>query len=547
MFPFGRIVGLSVLLLAGGQAPAAEAPAKRPVVHSSQGDLRGVIESGRGGARVSVFRGVPYAKPPVGALRWRAPERAEPWKGVREATSFGAPCAQRLMGWNDDMATGQSEDCLYLNVWSTAVAGGAAKGARLPVMVFLHGGSNQAGTASEALSNGLALAPRGVVLVTLNYRLGAFGFLSGPELAREPGAEGASGNYGLRDQIAALEWVQREIAAFGGDPKKVTIAGQSAGSIDVGALLASPRAKSLFAGAIEESGTVLGLLVPVDAAASNAAWAGVRERLGGDPEAMRQRSTAEVLAADGAIVSGPPGGRGLSVDGWALTMTPAAVFRAGLEARVPLLIGNNAQELSLPGKVQAEIEAALPAERAKALERVYGVGDGGVDDGGVGDGSPAGGSSAGRPADGNGEILGDAGARWATDRLLRCPSVAVAKLHSAHGSATYEYQFDPGLPWQPVAKHSSELFFVFHYFHAQHGEAGAWTAEDEQISDAVESRWTNFVRTGDPNEPLKTGEVRWPPFGTAHEGYLEFTKTGPVAGERLNDAACKLIGTDAGA
>ncbi len=503
-----------------------------PVVKTSRGGVRGTMERGAGGVSVAVFRGIPYAMAPTGKRRWAPPEEMGRWLATRDATHFGAACAQQPQGWNDRFAATASEDCLYLNVWSTVAGAKAGAGdTKLPVMVYIHGGSNQAGTASEDLSNGLALAPRGVLLVTLNYRVGVFGFLSAPELRKEKGAEDASGNYGLRDQIAALQWVQREIGAFGGDPSRVTVMGQSAGAVDVGALMATERAKGLFAGAIEESGTVMGLLPPVSAAESEAAWAGVRAKLGDSVKAMRQHTTEEVLAADREARSPMPGGRGLSVDGWVLKETPAAVFAAGREAKVPLVIGNNVQEIVPAGETAAEvrqqIRARLPQAKAEALEAVYGLANSG---------------SGEAQASGTPHKLGDASARWATDERFRCPARAVARLHSAHDAPTWEYQFVPGLPWQEAAMHSTELFFLFHYFHAQHGEQGEWMQADEEASDTMERFWTNFAKTGDPNTP-EDGEtaVKWPQFTEAHQGYLQLTLQGPDAGERLEDAACHLV------
>ena len=512
-----------------GLAPRAIAADESdgPVVKTSHGGVRGSLERGIGGVPVAVFRGIPYAKAPTGKRRWAPPEEMGRWMLAREATHFGPACAQWRLGWNDRFAGEASEDCLYLNVWSTAVAGKRGGDEdKLPVMVYIHGGSNQAGTASEDLANGLALAPRGVVLVTVNYRVGVFGFLSAAELR---GADGASGNYGLRDQIAALRWVQAEIAAFGGDPARVTVMGQSAGALDVGALIASEQAKGLFAGAIEESGTVMGLLPPVTAAESEAAWAGVRAKLGDSLRSMRGHTTEEVLAADHEVPATSRGGRGVSVDGWVLKEAPAAVFAAGHEARVPLLIGNNVQEIvpeeGTADEVRARIRAALPREKAEALEAVYGLAKGG-------DGA----------AQGSGEShrLGDATARFATDSMFRCPARAVARLHSAHDAPTWEYQFEPGLPWEEAAMHSTELFFLFHYFHAQHGEQGEWSPTDEEASETMERYWTNFVKTGDPNRP-EEAEAKWPRFTEAREGYLELTLEGAIAGERLEEAACRLV------
>ena len=504
-----------------------------PTVKTSHGAVRGTFERGAGGVTVGVFRGIPYAAAPTGKRRWAPPEKMGRWFATRDATHFGPACAQQQQGWNDRFAGTASEDCLYLNVWSTTAGTKSGAGEpKLPVMVYVHGGSNQAGTASEDLSNGLALAPRGVLLVTLNYRVGVFGFLSAPELRKEEGAEDASGNYGLRDQIAALAWVQREIGAFGGDATRVTVMGQSAGAVDVGALMASEQTKGLFAGAIEESGTVMGLLPPVSAAESEAAWAGVRAKLGDSVRAMRQHTTEEVLAADHEVPATARGGRGVSVDGWVLKETPAAVFAAGREAKVPLIIGNNVQEIvpaeDSADEVRVRIEARLPKEKAEALEAVYGLGKGGD------------GAAQGR---GDEHKLGDANARFATDEMFRCPARAVARLHSTHDAPTWEYQFEPGLPWQEVAMHSTELFFFFHYFHAQHGEQGEWMPADEEASDTMERYWTNFAKTGDPNKPEGDASARWPQFTQERESYMDLTLQGSIASERLAEAACQFMPT----
>ncbi len=532
MLTMKRAVVLGCWLVAGLWARPGWAADESdgPVVKTSRGAVRGTIERGAGGAMVAVFRGIPYAKAPTGKRRWAPPEEMGRWFSTRDATHFGPACAQQRQGWNDRFAAEASEDCLYLNVWSTAVAGkGDGEDGKLPVMVYVHGGSNQAGTASEDLANGLALAPRGVLLVTVNYRVGVFGFLSAAELRGEKGSEGASGNYGLRDQMAALLWVQGEIGSFGGDPARVTIMGQSAGALDVGALMTSERAKGLFAGAIEESGTVLGLLPPATAAESEAAWAGVRAKLGDSLKSMRQHTTEEVLAADHEVPAGARGGRGVSVDGWVLKETPAAVFAAGREAKVPLMIGNNVQEIvpeeDAADAVRRRIEAKLSKADAGALEMVYGL-----------DKKGAGEAQAGNAS----HRLGDANARFATDVMFRCPARAVARLHSAHDAPTWEYQFAPGLPWQEAAMHSTELFFLFHYFHAQHGEQGEWMPTDEEAADTMERYWTNFAKTGDPNKPEQM-ETRWPQFTQAREGYVELTLQGPIAGERLEEAACRLV------
>ena len=459
---------------------------------------------------VRAYLGVPYAKPPVGALRWQPPQPFGHWTGTRPALQHGAPCPQQKFGWNNGSADRGNEDCLFLNVW------GPASGGHLPVMVYLHGGSNVAGSAAEDLSNGLALVPRGVVLVTLDYRLGIFGFFRSPALDAES-PHHASGNYGLLDQIAALAWVKRNIAQFGGDPARVTIFGQSAGAVDTGLLMTSPLARGLFAQALEESGQVLGLMPTASQAQSEAAWAPVAAALGPDLAHMRAASTADVLAADKNAPKPPPlqfwGYRGASVDGWVLPELPAAVFAAGKEAPVPLVIGSNVQEI-VPRNQPADetrraIEATLSPEQATHLEAVYA-----------------------RP--GADPLLGDAGARWATDRDFRCAVRQIATSHAAHGFPTFVYQFDRRLGTQAAAQHSSELVFVFHFFPG-HKESSV----EDAVSDGIESYWTGFARRGVPEG---AGLPSWPRFSDAGS-YLHFGKESPVpvVAQDLGDGACEVL------
>src|SRR5579859_1123232 len=234
-----------VAMLAGADVAAAQQ------VRTEAGTVEG---STNHDGKVQIFKGIPYAAPPVGALRWKEPQPVAKWEGVRKATEFGARCMQgNVFGDMVFRDAGTSEDCLYLNVWTPK----ASAEAKLPVMVWIYGGGFQAGATSEPRQDGEALAHRGVVIVSMNYRLGIFGFFSHPELTKES-AHHASGNYGLLDQVAALEWVRKNIAAFGGDPENVTIFGESAGSFSVSALMASPRSKGLIHRAIGESGAFFG-------------------------------------------------------------------------------------------------------------------------------------------------------------------------------------------------------------------------------------------------------------------------------------------------
>src|SRR5688572_8431854 len=225
------------------------------VVTTSYGQLEGVKEA----SGIQAFKGIPFAAPPVGELRWKEPQPLQKWQGVRKAIAFGPRAMQKpIFGDMGFRSAGESEDCLYLNVWTPAKS---AK-EKLPVLVYFYGGGFMAGDGSEHRYDGEQMAKKGIVALTVNYRLGVFGFFTHPELTKES-PHNASGNYGLLDQQAALAWVRDNIAAFGGDPKKVTIAGESAGSIAVSALMASPLSKDLIAGAIGESGSIMGTLTPV--------------------------------------------------------------------------------------------------------------------------------------------------------------------------------------------------------------------------------------------------------------------------------------------
>src|ERR1051326_856816 len=334
----------------------AQEPPSAPV---TGGRIRG-ITLGSG----AVFKGIPFAAPPVGGLRWREPAPVKPWTGVRDATAFSARCMQS--------GTDVSDDCLYLNVWTPEWPPKSRK----PVMLWIHGGGNFAGSGSEVNFNGEALARHGVVLVAANYRLGVFGFYAHPELTAES-AHRSSGNYGLLDQIAAMKWVRENIARFGGDPGNVTIFGESAGSLDINVLMTSPLAKGLYTRLIGESGPVVappslaegekkGLSV-----AGNFKAASIKD-MRAIPAADLQKATGQGLQFLGPLL-------GVVVDGWVLPRPPFQVFQAGQEHRVDLLIGSNARELSRPFFPVAGLKEGIETEfgplAKKALE-VYGVASG---------------------------------------------------------------------------------------------------------------------------------------------------------------------------
>lgn len=327
-------------------------------VKTGNGILEGTFESG-----LNVFRGVPFAAPPVGDLRWREPQPAKNWSGVRKADKFG-PRAMQLPIFGDMAfrSDGVSEDCLYLNVWSPSKTGKD----KLPVLVYFYGGGYMAGDGSEPRYDGESMARRGIVSVTVNYRLGVFGFLSYPELTKES-PNHASGNYGLLDQAAALKWVQQNIAAFGGDPKKITIAGESAGSFSVSAQMASPLSKNIIAGAIGESGSLLGSNRTVsltDAEKSGENWA----------KSINKNSLAELrtMSADDVMKATAKAAFGtfpVCVDGYFFPKSPQAIFESGEQAHVPMLAGWNSQEMVYQMVLGGDKPTAENLK--KALQKLY--------------------------------------------------------------------------------------------------------------------------------------------------------------------------------
>ena len=483
--------GLGLWVVLAGAVSAQ--PAASPVVQTDSGPIRGV-ETPDGGA---VFRAIPFAKPPLGPLRWRAPEPAEPWSEVRDAISTAPACLQRDIGWNHVFAVRQSEDCLYLDVVTPRLDAGA----RLPVMVWIHGGANLAGGMGDTVTS--PMVRRGVVLVAIQYRLGALGFVSLPALTAEQG--GASGNYALMDQIAALTWVKANIARFGGDPDKVTIFGESAGAEDVGLLTLAPSTEGLFAREIQESGTAsFGL--PPRSLKENEALGEQFARLAGAPagdgalEALRALPPAQILAAQAALQAPMADFVWLNavVDGRVLTQAPAEILASSRPLR-PLLIGSNARE----------IDFLRDADVAKALATTWGE-----------DGRAAWKLYAADPD----PRFGDVALQAASDGMFRCPTDFTAKAFVKAGMPVWVYLFD--LPNHAPVSHSTELPFVFDDLPA--GPAGV----------TLQAYWTNFAKTGDPNGP---GLPQWPGFGEAR-AYLGFEPAGPAAGRDLRGAICERLG-----
>ncbi|MGA2752450.1 MAG: carboxylesterase family protein [Terracidiphilus sp.] len=503
-------------------APAQSAPAASQidplVVRTTAGLVRGITRS-NGGAQ---FLGIPYAEPPVGPLRWRAPVPKKSWSGVRDANAFGSSCAQPLLGgaWNRHDAENSSEDCLYLNVITPAWPAATP----LPVMFWMHGGANEGGSGSGSLYNDGTLLNHGVLIVTINYRLGIFGFFAHPELTRESPHQ-ASGDYGLMDQILALQWVHENIARFGGDPNNVTVFGQSAGSMDTGILMASPLARGLFQKAIGESGAPFyPVLAPFDQAEqAGEQFAASFPVLGShDPIAfLRQVSAPDLIAkASNSMWGNPPVGP--IVDGWVVPRSPEETFKSGKEAPIPLLLGTTTREFGAsesPDALRKSIEdyAGKFAPQALAL---YGL----AGDDGQGAADP---------------LYGSAGVQWNADVEFHCPISTEALWHTAAHHPTFEYELDHAIPGQEAqgALHSAELPYVFGSFPTSANISGNFGPIDIHLADLMEDYWTNFAKTGDPNgrgpqEAMSAswggngaGLPHWPEFD-ATQLYLIFTEDG---------------------
>ena len=510
LFSFVLLVPLAVAAISAQEAP---------VVLTSAGRVRGVPRHG-GGAE---FLGIPYAQPPLGDLRWREPLPAKPWSEVRDANAFGAPCAQPLLGdWNRHDAQAGKEDCLFLNVitprWPAKE--------NLPVMLWFHGGGNEGGTASSPLYKDGTLVGHGILLVTVNYRLGIFGFFAHPGLTQES-AHHASGNYGLMDQMLALRWVRDNIARFGGDPNNITVFGQSAGAVDTGLLMTSP-AKDMFQKAIEESGASISLPLPPLAFAEKAGEKfalSVNAQAGNEPlRNLRQLSAEQLLTAITGVSPHPRFGPIL--DGWVISRSPAEVFAAGQESAIPLLFGTTAREfgasvIGIPASADGLRKAIADADGSFAPQALaaYGL---------AGDGMGA-----------TDVLYGPVADQWAADSIFRCPAVAQGNLHNAVHHPVYEYELDHAIPGQEAqgAVHSADLPYVFGYFPKTGNIAGSFGDVDLKLADLMESYWTNFAKTGNPNG---AGLPDWPQFGST-QAFIQFAQDGHVANaSRLRAAQCDV-------
>lgn len=481
-----------------------------PVVDITGGKILGFLTPDGGAA----FKAIPYARPPIGDLRWREPQPVEKWEGIRETTRFSSPCTQLSEGWNVRFVDGSAEDCLYLNVASPEWP----PKTKYPVMVWIHGGGNTTGDGDDAGFDERTLVHHGLVLVTINYRLGALGFLAHPELTSES-PHHSSGNYGLMDQIAALRWVQANIEKFGGDPGNVTAIGESAGAFDIDLLMASPLAKGLFHKAIAESGAVYGFHGPRTRAHAEEIASKLAVRLKAPSRGAIQflRSVpAETILKEAQLASNDDDvGLETSMDGWVLRDSPAEVFANGRSMPVPLLIGSNAQEIQgpvEPVQVREAIKKTYQDLTDRALE-LYGLTNENVEQ--------------------TDPVYGGPGIQWSTDTEFRCPATDQAFTHANAGHPTFQYEFQHPQPGQQFTSHASELNFLF----------GTWGKDvqlspiDKTISDQMLGYWTNFARTGNPNGE---GLPAWPRFTADSRAYIAFTNTGALARSGLRRDFCSL-------
>jgi para-nitrobenzyl esterase len=479
------VCALTCVALACGFSTVTNADSLK--VKTQQGKVEGKTIND---SKVRAFLGLPYAAPPVGDLRWRAPEPPAKWKGTRDATKYGAHCAQVHVF--EDMVfqdSGPSEDCLFLNVYTPA---NADKNSKLPVMFWIHGGGYAGGASSEPRHNGDFLPLKGVVLITINYRLGVFGFLATDELAKE--GNGAAGNYGLLDMVSALHWVQDNVRNFGGDPDNVTIFGESAGSFAVSTLMASPLAQGLFAKAIGESGaafpggTNLGGETVAERAKTDGAW---MEAVGAKSiKDLRAMSTDQILEA----TKKRQGGFATVVDGRLLTEPVPDTYAAGKQAHIPLMAGWNADEGSfaaMRGMTSAQWNAmagGMFKDRSEAFLKLY-------------------------PGDTDAQALRSA-IDFGSDNFIALGTWKWLEAQKKTGqSPVYRYHFElaatpskfhPGT----FAFHSDDIEYVFGTLDTRPG----WNVrpEDRKLSDEMMAYWTNFAKTGDPNGE---GLPQWPKLG----------------------------------
>ena len=473
-----------------------------PALHVEGGQIADVTPTSSG---TRVFKGIPYAAPPIGELRWKAPQTVKAWEGIRTATEWGPRCVQsNRLGDLDPLNKRMDEDCLYLNIWTPANSSDQS----LPVMVWIHGGSNLNGAGSQPEYDGSNLASKGVVVVTINYRLDIFGFLAHPELTKES-VTNSSGNYGLLDQIASLKWVQKNIGAFGGDPSRVSIFGESAGAFDVSLLMASPLTKGLFARAIGESG---GALTPTPAFGPKPLQLGEQDGVKfaqsvgvSSVSELRAKSAQELLEA--AIKNPITYAFGI-VDGYVVPEHPASIYGQGKQNDVPLLVGWNANEGSYFG-ARIKLDSPSYTERVRAqfkdnadkILQFYPPGSTSEDE------------RASFTALLGDEIIAYGGWAWSERAATSGRSPVFRYFFTRRPPGAPELSVNPLAA--PGVYHFAEIYYVFNNLHVM--KNWPWSPEDRKLADAMSSYWTNFAKTGDPNGP---GLPRWLAYKPSTDGQV---------------------------